>query len=362
MIDLDQEMSEFFVRSIDRNTATGVPPPFDIQRSEQVIVQPRRTIEEHAPRVVVTNALGSSPPIPNLTNVQPANGKLSGGFTVTIRGVGFIQGARVFFDNVEATSVVFIDETFLTCTVPAYTHGIPPSGGATIDVKIINITSASNAFQSILANSYTYYVAPTVTSVSPNTGPGTGGTAVTITGTNFIFAGGYFAVFGGSYAATTRVDSTHLTCSTPAHATGAVTVAAVAPDSEHQTGTLAAGFTYGTPSGTPGAQANFICVPSQAGMQHNGSVTLQVKVILDSAGTVDTAYNGVVHPQILGITNNATASFPSGVTITNGLGSFTVQVFLVNLHASGDLYINMTESIFSSNAMFNAYITRFFNP
>lgn len=362
MIDLDQEMSEFFVRSVDRNTATGVPPPFEIQRSEQTVVQPRRILEEHAPRVFVIDALGSSPPIPNLTNVQPGNGRLAGGSTITIRGTGFIQGARVFFDDIEAIAVVFIDDTFLTCTVPAYTHGVPPSGGDTVDVKVVNITSASNAFQSILVNSFTYYVAPTVSSVSPNTGPGTGGTSVTITGTNFIFGGGYFAVFGGSYAATTHVDSSHLTCLTPAHATGAVTVGVVAPDADHQTGTLAAGFTYGTPSGTPGANANFICVPSQASMPHNGSILLQIKVILDSSGTVNTAYNGVVHPQILGITNNATATFPSGVTITNGLGSFTLQAFLVNLHASGDLYINMTESIFASTAMFNAYIARFFNP
>lgn len=362
MIDLDTEMAEFFVRSVDRNTATGIPQPLDIQRSEQTFVQPRKIVEERAPRVIVTDTLGSSPPIPNLTSVQPSNGKLAGGFTVTIRGTGFISGARVFFDNIEATGVVFIDDTFMTCTVPAYTHGVPPSGGATINVKVVNISSAANAFQSILTNGYTYYVAPTVSSVTPNTGPGSGGTAVTIAGTNFIFASGYFAVFGGSYTATTRTDSTHLTCNTPQHAVGAVTVAVVAPDAEHQTGTLAAGFTYGAPGGTPGAQANFISVPNQVSMQHNGSITLQIKVILDSSGTIDTSYNGVVHPQVMSISNNATAALPSTVSIVNGLGSLTLQATLINLHASGDLYINMTESIFINNAMFNGYIARFFNP
>ena len=45
-----------------------------------------------------------------------------------------------------------------------------------------------------LTNGFTYVVSPTVTSVSPNTGSTAGGTAVTITGTNF--AAGATVTFG----------------------------------------------------------------------------------------------------------------------------------------------------------------------
>ena len=49
-----------------------------------------------------------------------------------------------------------------------------------------------------LTNGFTYVVAPTVSSVSPNNGPVAGGTAVTITGTNF--AAGATVTFGGTAA------------------------------------------------------------------------------------------------------------------------------------------------------------------
>src|SRR5262249_2223972 len=60
-----------------------------------------------------------------------------------------------------------------------------------------------------------------ITSVSPNFGPTTGGTSVTITGTGFTAgqepSGGFIVTFGGVNVTATRVDNTHLTATTPAH-------------------------------------------------------------------------------------------------------------------------------------------------
>lgn len=80
----------------------------------------------------------------------------------------------------------------------------------------------------------------TVDSVTPATGPAAGGTAVTIEGSNF---GGVTAVtFGGTAATNVRVvDETTITCTTPAHAAGAVDVV-VTDDSGAVTETGA--FTY----------------------------------------------------------------------------------------------------------------------
>lgn len=362
MIDLDTQMNEFFRRSVVANPATGIPKELVIERSVQVEpVVTREVYEEAPPKVALLNNQSTAPPIPDVTSCQPNNGKLAGGGNISVVGTNFISGARVFIDNVEATNVVFVDSTRLTCDVPAYTHGIPGSGAATINVKVVNISDPNNTFQDILTGGYVYYVAPTVASLSPNTGPGTGGTAVTITGTNYIFSSGYYVVFGGSYTPATRVDATHLTCNTPPHATGLVNISVVAPDADHQAGSLVGGFTYGTPSGTPGASTLLSGTPSFTHSVHNANLSLQVRAISPSTGLTDTSYNGVIHPVIMGITSNATATLPN-VTMASGVGTLNLQVFLVNLHASGDLFINFTENILTNNAVFEVYIDRFFNP
>jgi hypothetical protein len=84
------------------------------------------------------------------------------------------------------------------------------------------------------------FPAATVTSLSPVTGLAAGGTAVTIKGTNLSAATG--VTFGGVAAtAVTVVDDKTVTCTTPAHAAGAVDVV-VTDDSG--TVTDAAAYTY----------------------------------------------------------------------------------------------------------------------
>jgi M6 family metalloprotease-like protein len=85
---------------------------------------------------------------------------------------------------------------------------------------------------------------PIVTSVSPGFGPAAGGTGITITGSAFV--SGATVTVGGTAAAATFVNSTTMTATTPAHATGLVAVAVRNPDT--QTGTLAEAFFYGPPA------------------------------------------------------------------------------------------------------------------
>ena len=81
---------------------------------------------------------------------------------------------------------------------------------------------------------------PMVRSAEPNNGSTAGGTAVTITGTNF--AAGATVTFGGTAATNvTVVNSTMITATTLAHAAGAVTVTVTV---NGQSGNLANGFTY----------------------------------------------------------------------------------------------------------------------
>jgi len=81
---------------------------------------------------------------------------------------------------------------------------------------------------------------PTVTAVSPVNGPASGGSGVTLTGTNF--AGATSVTFGGVAATSVNVvDDTTITAVTPAHAAGAVDVVVTTPGGA---GTLTDGFTY----------------------------------------------------------------------------------------------------------------------
>jgi hypothetical protein len=82
---------------------------------------------------------------------------------------------------------------------------------------------------------------PTVSSVNPNSGSTSGGTNVTINGSNFV--DGATVSFGGTSASNVNVaSSTSITSTTPAHAAGAVSVTVTNPDG--QSATLGNGFTY----------------------------------------------------------------------------------------------------------------------
>ncbi|HET6854716.1 MAG TPA: IPT/TIG domain-containing protein, partial [Pyrinomonadaceae bacterium] len=85
--------------------------------------------------------------------------------------------------------------------------------------------------------------APAVSSVSPNSGSTSGGTSVTITGSNF--ASGAAVKFDSTAATNVNVvNSTTITATTPAHAAGAANV--VVTNADSQSGTLPSGFTYTT--------------------------------------------------------------------------------------------------------------------
>src|ERR1043165_3810344 len=90
---------------------------------------------------------------------------------------------------------------------------------------------------------------PTVTAISPTSGSTSGGTSVTITGTNFV-SGATVSLGGSAATGVSVVSSTSITATIPAHAAGAVNVVVTNPDT--QSGTLNSGFTYS--SGGSGAE------------------------------------------------------------------------------------------------------------
>jgi hypothetical protein len=57
------------------------------------------------------------------TSVAPNTGPKAGGTNVTITGKGFEPGATVLFDNKQATNVVVVNPTKITCVTPTNNKG-----------------------------------------------------------------------------------------------------------------------------------------------------------------------------------------------------------------------------------------------
>jgi hypothetical protein len=82
---------------------------------------------------------------------------------------------------------------------------------------------------------------PTLTSIAPDEGTENGGTAVTLTGTDFV-SGATVTIGGAACTSVTFVSSTSITAVTPAGTVGARDLVVTNPDT--QTDTLTGGFTY----------------------------------------------------------------------------------------------------------------------
>jgi len=177
---------------------------------------------------------------PTITSVVPDTSPLTGGKTVIINGTNFTNNAQsatisVTFGGVPSPNVTVVSDSQISAVTP-------PHAAGTVNVMVTTpdgqSASASDAF--------TYAPAPpTMSSVSPTSGPVTGGTAVTIIGTNFV--SGATVSFGGTSASgVSFVSSTQLKATTPTHAAGTVTVAVTNPDGTQTA--LANAFTYGASS------------------------------------------------------------------------------------------------------------------
>jgi hypothetical protein len=154
-------------------------------------------------------------PPPTVSSVSPNTGPITGGQTVTITGTSFIGATSVTFGGVPATGVgtpscsaVTPPSTVSVCTITVTT---PPHASGFVDVAVTTPVATGSG-----TNLYSYSASPpTVTAISPVTGSTTGGTKVTITGTNF--TGTPEVTIGGVAAAeVTVINSTTLTAVTPA--------------------------------------------------------------------------------------------------------------------------------------------------
>jgi IPT/TIG domain/Metallo-peptidase family M12 len=173
--------------------------------------------------------------------------------------------------------------------------------------------------------------APTVTSISPVSGLSTGGTAVTITGTNFRTpAAVAFGDLGAGKAATgvVVVNPTTITATTPAHSAGLKDVVVMNPD--QQTGTLKNGYTYVAAVTATGISPNSGTTAGGTPVTITGT-SFVAPATVTLGGTAATAVS-VVNPATITATTPAHAAGTVNVvvqsnaqtgTLTNGYFYFT---------------------------------------
>jgi hypothetical protein len=164
----------------------GIFVPFTVVSDQEITVTspPGSGVES----VIVGTAAGSSPDTsldwffyqagvstPAITELFPSTGPTSGGTAVTITGKGFTGATAVTFGGAAAANVTVVSDTQLTVTTPA---GDP--GPATVTV-----TTPGGSASTTSSNQYIYADTPVVSGISPSSGPNSGGTAVTISGSNF---------------------------------------------------------------------------------------------------------------------------------------------------------------------------------
>jgi IPT/TIG domain len=111
---------------------------------------------------------------PTVSKLTPKTGPAARGTTVTITGKGFTGATAVAFGATNAAKFTVNSPSSITAVSPAASTGV-------VDVTV---TTPSGRSGIVLADRYTFG-APTVTGVTPGSGPKAGGTTVTITGTGF---------------------------------------------------------------------------------------------------------------------------------------------------------------------------------
>lgn len=188
--------------------------------------------------------------LPFLTGVSPSAGPANGWTEVVISGSNFNGASAVRFAGDDALSFTVDSNSQITAVTP---------GGATFQSVDVSVVTGSGT--GVLPGGYIYTLgsAPSIGSVSPNTGPAAGGTSVTVTGGNT--AGVNSVTFDGVAGTNLVVTSaTSLTVDTPP-GSGAVDVQAF---NNFGSSTIAGGFTYtgGGPGGAfvdigPGVAGQF---------------------------------------------------------------------------------------------------------
>ncbi|MDB1087874.1 IPT/TIG domain-containing protein [Streptomyces sp. ACA25] len=145
---------------------------------------------------------------PFLSALTPADGPESGGVTVTLTGSCLTTATTVRFGTADAAGHTVDSSTQLTATAPPGTGAVP-----------VTVTTAGGTSNFL---PFRHVPAPALHAATPGSGPATGGTVVTLTGSALATVSA--VRFGSDAAAHTVESDTSVVALVPAGAAGEVPV------------------------------------------------------------------------------------------------------------------------------------------
>ena len=166
------------------------------------------------------SANASPAAVPTIFALQPDSGPSAGGTPITISGAHLLGDRSAshealcrcrFGAGTLVSNGVFQGRSShgtITCTTPRADAGYEVA---------VEVSCDGGATETRAGFRFRYYHEAVVSSLSPRSGPATGGTLVDVTGYNFAAVSGLECAFGWRRSPATLVDFQHVRCVSPAH-------------------------------------------------------------------------------------------------------------------------------------------------
>ena len=234
--------------------------------------------------LVITNPDGQSASIdftykvlpPKISSVSPSLISVAGGTTIVIGGSSFIEGLTVTIDGNVISDVDFVSNNKIKIQAHAGETG-------SVDLRVTNPDGQT----SLSAGAITYVDKPFIDKITPNFGPISGGTLITITGSNFdadatvkiVKRGEAYA--SGTVAQVSNLAETEISAITPANAEGFHNIIVENPTTGFKD-TLIGGFKYIAPPKIDSVTPNSCSILGGQSINLTGSYFKEgLKVTLD---------------------------------------------------------------------------------
>jgi len=150
-----------------------------------------------------------------VTSASPVKGPESGNTLIRIRGAGFLNHALLScMFGLTVVKARWLSAEAIECLSP------PKSPGTDLAIKVANNGVDFSPTFAV----FSYQAGAKISGISPCTGPNTGGTQVVVSGLDFTKSSSLFCRFGAVDSAALFISSTRLSCVTPLHPSGAVSV------------------------------------------------------------------------------------------------------------------------------------------
>ncbi len=299
--------SALCVARLSDTTITFVSPSSAVLGARDIEVTPAT----RGGSVIVTGGFTyvAATSTPTISGVNPTGGLTSGGAPVTITGSGFQTGATpsVLIGGSCATNVVVVSDSTITANTPTGVAG----------ARDVVVTTATGTVTS--AGAYTYADAPAILTLSPSSGPTTGGTVVMINGRGFGASGTPVVTIDGvTVTSVERLSDTQIRITTPAGTPGGKAVQV----------TPAGGSTLNKPSAYTYQVPTVTGVSPFAGPTRGGTPVTITGTGFGETGTPTVTFGGVAATSVVRVSSTQlTAVTPAGtqgyvaVTVTPTTGS-----------------------------------------